>query len=344
MDEIYNDAINMIPNGGRFIAATYTSNPERRCSPKEAYEKTMAQMQHMVNGSPQDYLKAATSGYLQRHYGFPAQDMRGYDFHTGRGSITLQPLGEQSISFNGWLNRLGLGKGQTTLSQTGDLRGYNQISQGELAQRLDEHNRWLSDRKQILSSAKELFQLDEAKLAEFLKTMPAARLDLSGCEIKNMDFRGQNLDGVNFRNARLEGCAFSDAQGADFSGAAFERCQFADGNLSFSDFRQSRQNDVRFENCVMQHTDFTDAQMKQVTFSSCDLRAAIFDGIDPRTLRFEQSDQTAQATASQPIQKEHPQEQQQAQVPIQQQTQTPVQQQGGIPVRVAEPVMQMQQQ
>jgi uncharacterized protein YjbI with pentapeptide repeats len=350
MDEIYNDAVNLIPNGGRFVAATYLSNPEKRCGPKEAFEKTMAQMRHMVQGSPQDYLKAATAGYLQNHYGFPAADMRAYEFKTGRDSITLRPVGEQAIPFTGWLNRLGFGKGQTTLSGVGDIRGYTQIAPDELMRRLDEHNKWLSDRQQVLTAAKDLFRLDDAKLAEFMKTMPAARLDLSGCEIKNMDFRSQNLDGVSFKNARLDNCAFSHAQGADFSGAAIERCRFEQGDLSFSDFRQSRQNDVRFENCVMQQTDFTDARMKQVTFSGCDLRAAIFNGIDLNTLRFEQPEpvheQTQAAVQEQAPRQEQAMEQAQTNAPEQGQTRTQTQapaQTADINIQYAEPAMRMQQ-
>lgn len=358
MDEIYNNAISLIPNGGRFVAATYLSNPEKRCAPKEAFEKTMAQMRHMVQGSPQDYLKAATAGYLQQHYGFPAADMRAYEFKAGRDNITLRPFGEQAISFNGWLNRLGFGSGQTTLSQVGDIRGYNQIAPEELMRRLDEHNKWLSDRQQIIAGVKDLFKLDDAKLAEFLKTMPAARLDLSGCEIKNMDFRNQNLDGVNFRNSRLENCAFSQAQGADFSGASIERCRFEQGDLSFSDFRQSQQNDVRFDNCTMHQADFTDARMKQVTFSGCDLRSAIFNGIDMGALRFEKPEpsQTQEQTGM-PEQGQQPRQEQtmeqgqtqtaapvqgQAQANAPAQSQTPSKQ-PDINIRYAEPAMQLQQ-
>lgn len=350
MDEIYSDAIGLIPNGGRFVAATYLSNPEKRYTPKEAFEKTMTQMRHMVQGNPQDYLKAATAGYLGQHYGFPAADMRAYEFHTGRDNITLRPSGEQTISFNGWLNRLGFNKGQTTLSQVGDignlrLQEYNQIAPDELMRRLDEHNKWLSDRQQILASAKELFNLSDNRLADFLKTMPAARLDLSGCEIKNMDFRDQNLDGANFQGARLENCAFAHAQGADFSGAAIEMCRFEQGDLSFSDFRQSRQNDVRFENCAMHQTDFTDARMKQVTFSGCDLRSAVFNGIDLNALRFEQPEQ-AQTHTDQPEQaptphQEQTQEQAQTNTPAQGQTSA---QKTDINIRYAEPAMTFQNQ
>lgn len=355
MDDIYNEAIGLIPNGGRFVAATYLSNPEKRCDPKEAFEKTMAQMRHMVQGNPQDYLKAATAGYLQNHYGFPAADMRAYEFHAGRDNITLRPFGEQAISFNGWLNRLGFGKGQTTLSQVGDIRGYQQVAPDELMRRLDEHNKWLSDRQQIIGAAKDLFKLDDAKLAEFLKTMPAARLDLSGCEIKNMDFRNQNLDGVNFRNARLENCAFAHAQGADFSGAAIERCRFEQGDLSFSDFRRSQQNDVRFENCTMHQADFTDARMKQVTFSGCDLRSAIFNGIDMGALRFEQAEpvqeqnHTGQPEQVQAPHQEQSQEQVQTDAQGQEQAGAPAQsqtpaQKTDINIRYAEPVMTFQNQ
>ena len=347
MDEIYNDAIGLIPNGGRFVAATYLSNPEKRCPPKEAFEKTMAQMRHMVQGNPQDYLKAATAGYLQNHYGFPTSDMNAYDFRAGRDSITLRPFGEQAISFNGWLNRLGFGSGQTTLSQVGDIRGYNQIAPDELMRRLDEHNKWLGDRQQILAAAKDLFKLDDAKLAEFLKTMPATRLDLSGCEIKNMDFRNQNLDGVNFKNGRLENCAFSHAQGADFSGAEIDRCRFEQGDLSFSDFRQSRQNDVRFENCQMHHADFTDARMKQVTFSGCDLRSTIFNGIDLNALRFEQAEpapeQTHTKQAEQAPHQGQTQEQTQTDTSTQEQSQTQAQK-TDINIRYAEPAMKFQNQ
>ena len=347
MDEIYNDAINLIPNGGRFVAATYLSNPEKRCSPKEAFDKTMGQMRHMVQGNPQDYLKAATAGYLGQHYGFPAADMRAYDFRAGRDNITLRPFGEQAISFNGWLNRLGLGKGQTTLSQIGDIRGYNQIAPDELMRRLDEHNKWLSDRQQIIAGAKDLFKLDDARLAEFLKTMPAARLDLSGCEIKNMDFRGQNLDGVNFQGARLENCAFAHAQGADFSKTAIERCRFEQGDLSFSDFKESRQNDVRFENCTMHQADFTDARMKQVTFSGCDLRSTIFNGIDLNALRFEQAAAApmpahTQEKSNAPEQGQT-QEQTQTGTPTQEQSQTQAQK-TDINIRYAEPAMKFQNQ
>ena len=347
MDEIYKDAIGLIPNGGHFIAATYLSNPEKRSSPKEAFDKTMTQMRHMVQGHPQDYLKAATAGYLQKHYGFPADDMRAYEFKAGRNDITLRPFGAQAVSFNGWINRLGFGNGQTTLSQIGDIRGYNQIAPDELMRRLDEHNMWLTDRQQILTAAKELFKLDDAKLAEFLKTMPAARLDLSGCEIKNMDFRGQNLDGVNFRNSRLDNCAFAHAQGADFSGAAIERCRFEQGDLSFSDFQQSQQNDVRFENCVMTQADFTDARMKQVTFSGCDLRAAVFNGIDMSALRFEKPEPAQTQEQTDAPEQAPEQEQTQANTPTQQQTpnhqQNPAQKQN-INITYAEPAMKFQNQ
>ena len=289
MDEIYNEAIGIIPNGGRFVANTYLSNPEKRATPKQAFEKTMEQMRHMVRGTQQDFLKAATGNYLQRHYGFPVTDMKAYAFQPGRDSITIRPMNEQAgIPFNGWLNRLGFGRGQTTLSQVGDIRGYHPIAPDELMSRLDEHNKWLSDRQQILSSAKELFKLDDAQLAEFMKSMPAARADFSGCEIQNMDFRGQNLEGVSFQNARLENCAFRHAQGANFSGATMERCRFEQGQLSFIDFQQSRQNDVRFDSCQMQEVNFNHADMKDVTFSGCDLRGAHFEGIDLNKLHFEQ--------------------------------------------------------
>jgi len=340
MDEIYKDAIDLIPNGGRFIAATYLSNPQKPCTHKQAFEKTMDQMQHMVRGAPQDYLKAATAGYLQKHYNFPAVDANSYECKIGRDSITLRPVNEQSVSFAGWLNRFNLNN--KTLSNVGDIREYRQITPEELTRQLDGHNKWQADRQQVIKSARELFRTDDKTLSEFVKSMPATRADFSGYELKNMDFREQNLYGVSFKNSRLENCAFSDAMGADFSGAVIDRCRFENGELSHADFRQSQQNDVRFENCLMRETDFTDAKMKQVTFSGCDLRSAVFNGIDLSKLNFEQAEparQQEQAQTAQPQPIPNPQQNQaQAQNlsnPQQNQNQAQAQ---NIDIQYAEPI------
>ena len=182
MDEIYNNAISLIPNGGRFVAATYYPTPKSGAPRKKPSRKQWRRCGTWYRAA-RDTSKRQQPATYNNTMVFPPP-ICAPEFKAGRDNITLRPFGEQAISFNGWLNRLGFGSGQTTLSQVGDIRGYNQIAPDELMRRLDEHNKWLSDRQQIIAGVKDLFKLDDAKLAEFLKTMPAARLDLSGCEIK----------------------------------------------------------------------------------------------------------------------------------------------------------------
>lgn len=321
MDDIYQNAIDLIPNGGRFIAATYLSNPAKRYTPKQVFEKTMAQMRHMVSGDRQEYIRAATSEYLQKHYSFPASDADSYECKIGRDSIILRYINDKDIALVGWLNRMNLSN--KTLSDTGDMREYKNLTTEELMNRLDEHNRWVSDRQKIISGARDAFKMDDKALSEFMKSLPAARADFSGCTVRNIDFTRQNMDGVSFKNAKLEDCTFGQAQGADFSGAVFERCRFENGELSHASFRGSRQNDVRFENCIMHEADFTDGRMRQVTFSGCDLRGTVFSGIDLKELQFEQVSQSEQEL-SEPLEFQYQEQQSQ---PIDIQYEEPVQSQ-----------------
>jgi len=100
-------------------------------------------------------------------------------------------------------------------------------------------------------------------------------IDISGNDLKGVDFSGQaprvtdfgrcNLDGSNLSKARFRECVFSSAslRGADLSGATFEECRFEG-----SDFTGANLCGAKFTGCTFAGANFMNSDIRFCYFNN----------------------------------------------------------------------------
>jgi len=104
-------------------------------------------------------------------------------------------------------------------------------------------------------------------------------LELTDCDLANVQARGATLKRAHLEAARLVGWICTEAQ--------LRHVTFAGCAADLASFGATRLDVVAFRDCRLRGADFSDASLRDVTFERCDLTGADFTGASCRgvTLR-----------------------------------------------------------
>lgn len=105
--------------------------------------------------------------------------------------------------------------------------------------------------------------------------------DLSGLDLKGVDFRGADLNGVNFTGCDM---SFANFEGADFSNAnlnkvnfersILRRCNFYEANLVESNFDDAELDYAKMTNANVRNAKLTDVDMNCTNLYKVDMRGS----------------------------------------------------------------------
>ncbi len=110
--------------------------------------------------------------------------------------------------------------------------------------------------------------------------------DLSGQDLKNVNFKGRNLKGFNFCGANLQGAIFlnadlrgalfmeADLRGADFTGARLDGAHLEGANGAAASFGMASLKEAAFFNSNLHQAGFVKADLSGGDFRCADLRGA----------------------------------------------------------------------
>jgi uncharacterized protein YjbI with pentapeptide repeats len=116
--------------------------------------------------------------------------------------------------------------------------------------------------------------------------------DLTGCDLRWMNFAGASLEGVNFQNGLLTGAYFGPAQfqseaphvskknipvnldGARFDGSVLLAATFNYASLRHASFEDTYLGLANFRNVVFDHNSFAGATLVNTGFAGCNMSGA----------------------------------------------------------------------
>ncbi|WP_417377065.1 pentapeptide repeat-containing protein [Gimesia maris] len=119
-----------------------------------------------------------------------------------------------------------------------------------------------------------IVKLGAARLAEWQEENPNVLLDLSDCDLEEIDLSGANLHLANLENARLSR--------VNLSGAVLNMVNFSSATLRNSSaqgivFYQSDLSNAKLSNINLRSADFRFANLKKTYLCDSDLFSAVFD-------------------------------------------------------------------
>ena len=108
--------------------------------------------------------------------------------------------------------------------------------------------------------------------------------NLSGASLCNADLRGTNCTGANFSNARLRGArgGYTELRGANFSGADLSHFGGLRGDLSHANFSNANFHWTFNGGTDLKGTNFTGAIFHRTGFDGCHLNETILANVDLR--------------------------------------------------------------
>jgi len=278
-DEVYADAINHLPMGGASIASVIASNPKNQpCTPKKAFEKTCAFMQHtMKPGEQFQRLQASARNLLVNKYGYNPAVLDCCNLRIRNNSLELKSDGRfKSLIKNapdmgrGLMDKLEQRISAAVAPKAATAR------KEDVLMMVAQHQTWLRDRERILSKAQEFFGMDETKLREFAGSLPDHRANLSGMTLRDMDLSEYNLTGIICKGATIENCVLGNISGADLTGSSIFNTRFVGTDMSHARLDNTRIDHTTMENYSnMTGANFTGSKQHCVSFIGCNFEGAI---------------------------------------------------------------------
>jgi hypothetical protein len=274
-DEVYADAINHLPYNGAAVASIIASNPKNQpCSPKKAFEKACAFMQHtMKPGEQYQRLQASARNLLVNQYGYSPAVLDCCNLRIRNNALELKSDGRfKSLIKNAPdMGRSLMDKLEQRMSVPKEAAGKEDV-----LMRIAQHQTWLRDRERILGKAQEFFGMDEAKLREFAGSLPDHRANLSGMTLRDMDLSGYNLTGIICKGATIENCVLGNISGADLTGSSIFNTRFVGTDMSHARLDNTRIDHTAMENYShMAGANFTGSKQHCVSFIGCNFEGAI---------------------------------------------------------------------
>ena len=312
-NEVYTDAINNLPYNGASIASIIASNPKNQpCSPKKAFEKTCAFMQHTLKpGKQQQRLQAAARNLLVNKYGYNPAVLDCCNLRIRNNALELKSDGRfKSLIKNAPdMGRSLMDKLEQKISDIPKVTAEKE----DVLMRIAQHQTWLRDRERILSRAQELFGMDETRLREFAGSLPDHRANLSGMTLRDMDLSGYNLTGIICKGAIIENCTLGNISGADLTGSSIFNTRFVGADMSHALLNNTRIDHTTVENYSnMTGANFTGSTQQSVSFIGCNFEGAILSEQMAKDLQGSQRQTPVQPQAFTNIAGQNPAQQQAA--------------------------------
>lgn len=125
-----------------------------------------------------------------------------------------------------------------------------------------------------IPKAKLEFYLRSSEFAELMneeKIVEMNKLDLSGMDLRNLNFKNGIFIRTNFSNAQLDGCNFEDA---NFEGANFSNASLVGANLKFADFSKANLSYANLQSTKLTQTSFVKTNLQGANLIDSDFHRA----------------------------------------------------------------------
>jgi len=299
-DEVYTNAINSLPYNGASIATIIASNSKNQpCTPRKAFEKTCAFMQHTLKpGEQQQRLQAAARSLLTNKYGYNPAVLDCCNLRIKNNTLELKSDGRFKSLIK---NAPDMGRNlMDKLEQKISMSTAPKVTaeKEDVLMRIAQHQTWLRDRERVLGKAQEMFGMDENALREFAGSLPDHRANLSGMTLRDMDLSGYNLTGIICKGATIENCTLGNISGADLTGSNIFNTRFVGTDMSHTLLNNTRIDHTSIEKYSnMTGANFTGSKQQSVSFIGCNFEGAILSEQMARDLQNNQQQTSVQPQA-----------------------------------------------